>query len=649
MKGRLTSSIFALTILLSIFTISFASAIAASDIQIASIPSSITQNQGSFPISFTVTNSGSTGEEVALSLTLTTGTGSAVITSPVSPVNIGADASQTVVGTVSFDSGQSGVIAGKLTVDPVDAGSTVDKAFSVDILDTSSLSIKTDQDITLGQNGEITVQNTGNKNLNLKLTSSGDFSVVLSKTTLNSFGPGAIETGITVTPTSDLSTLKFGTHSVTITATDAANSVQAASTTVSFAKSFCRNGPQGSNLTIDRVKISGSGDSDDEWSLLDTVEIEVKVANDGNADIKDVFVEMGLFDSNGKDQVSDLVFDNTDEEKIDAGRIRDGDDTTVTFSFKVPADFEDGSYKLAIKAFSDDLGEKVECVDSSDDLSDETFDSIDVIREDTVGKFIAFDNIIVEPDQAVCGDIATVTADVVNVGDEDQDQVKVNLYSTELGITPLENIIREDLNQGDEKQVTFTFTVPNGLQDKLYRLQLNANYDYRNGAYDESSDDPTELTLRVLGCSAIPGSSNVALVSASLGSDAQAGKPLVVKATITSQLPGENDIVIRPTGFEPWATLSSVSDRIVHLSNGQSKEITLEFNVNEDAAGEQGFSIETISSGKTDSQDVTVNIKEPVSSIGLNLGGNSLIWIIGAINVVLIILIIIVAVRVSKR
>src|SRR3989344_2204307 len=87
MKGRLTSSIFALTILLSIFTISFASAIAASDIQIASIPSSITQNQGSFPISFTVTNSGSTGEEVALSLTLTTGTGSDNATSsPVLPL-----------------------------------------------------------------------------------------------------------------------------------------------------------------------------------------------------------------------------------------------------------------------------------------------------------------------------------------------------------------------------------------------------------------------------------------------------------------------------------------------------------------------------------------------------------------------------------
>jgi len=94
--------------------------------------------------------------------------------------------------------------------------------------------------------------------------------------------------------------------------------------------------------------------------------------------------------------------------------------------------------------------------------------------------------------------------------------------------------------------------------------------------------------------------------------------------------------------------LSSMSDRVLTLTPGQSKAVTLNFNVNKDASGEQSFTITATSSGKTESRDVAVNIG--ASSSGSSFfGNNALVWVIGLINLVLIIVIIIVAVKLSRR
>ena len=58
---------------------------------------------------------------------------------------------------------------------------------------------------------------------------------------------------------------------------------------------------------------------------------------------------------------------NADEEKIDLGRLNDGDEETVIFTFRVPPDFDAGSYKLAVKAYSDasNSGENLECTEKN--------------------------------------------------------------------------------------------------------------------------------------------------------------------------------------------------------------------------------------------------------------------------------------------
>ncbi len=463
---------------------------------------------------------------------------------------------------------------------------------------------------------------------------------------------------ITVSIDNVIGNLKFGRYSTTLTAS---NSTSNATQTISFIKSFCKAGSIGGNLTINSVDISSSGDEDDEWKPLDEIDVEVEVENIGDNDVRDILVEIALFDSQGRNKINDIDFENTDEDKIDLGRLNDGDEETVIFTFRVPPDFDAGSYKLAVKAYSDasNSGENLECTDTSDDFGNTIFEDIDVSKEDDEGKFIAFDNIRITPSQIACGDTVTLDADVFNVGDEDQDQVRIVLSNSELKLD-LQQEIRENLDEGDKTDISFTFTVPIGIKEKLYSLSLSADYDYRNGNYRESSDEETKFGLNVVSCGSVPSGTNggtngkIASIAASLDSKAEAGSELIVKSTITNLLSEDATFIVSASGYESWADVNSISERILNLKPRESANVEISFNVNEDVSEEQSLILEIRSGDKLETREVNVNIapaaqEEKPQFSGFDFGNNGLIWIIGIINVVLIILIIIVAVRISRK
>lgn len=416
---------------------------------------------------------------------------------------------------------------------------------------------------------------------------------------------------------------------------------------------FCKSGEQGGNLSISNLDISNDGEDDETWRPLDTVKVEVDISNDGDDDIKDVVVELGLYDSSGKNKIGDLDFTNSDEEQFDIGTIKDGDEETATFEFRIPADVDDGNYKLKIKAYSDKLGEAKECVDSSSELSDNTFEDIEIELESDEGKFIAFDNVEFNPTEATCGDQVTLAFDAYNVGDEDQDRVNVFASSKDLKFDMSQEIV-SGLDQGDHESMLFTFTVPQGLADKTYKVELSSEYDYRNGVYRQDSDNTDSYSIKVFGCgvSSNTGSSGStssaakAALSASLDSEAKAGEDLKVTATVTNRLSTEASYVISASDYSTWASLKSISDRIITLSPGESADVTLTFAVSKDAAGEQSFTLEATNGNVVSQRDVVVSLAE---SQGFSLGGNSLFWGIAIVNVVLLIAIVLVAIKLSRN
>lgn len=414
---------------------------------------------------------------------------------------------------------------------------------------------------------------------------------------------------------------------------------------------FCRAGEKGGNLTISDISIDTDGEDEETWRPLDIVTVEVEVSNEGDDDVDDIIVELGIFDSSGKNQVGDFDFTNADEEEIELGDLSDGDEETVVFEFRVPADIDDGNYEIKVKAYSEDLGESVECVDTSSDFDQTTHQEIEVEAEDDEGKFIAFDNVEFNPTEATCGDQVTLSFDAYNIGEDDEDRIRINAVSSDLRFD-LSQEITSGLDQGDHEEMLFTFTVPQNLADKTYRVELSAEYQYDDGVYEEESDEAEVYSLRVFGCSIGSGSgsgsgSNArAAISASLDSEAQAGEELTVTATITNRLSTEASYVIDASGYESWAKLDSISDRIITLAAGESEEVTFVFTVDKDAAGEQTFTIEAQNGETVSERDVVVELAE---AKGFSLGNNGLFWTIAIVNVVLLIAIILVAIRLSRN
>src|SRR3989344_5758186 len=653
MKAQNKIFVSAIITLLVLFTVSGLVSAATLELTSVSIPSTVNHNQA-YTLTFTLKNTGATNQTGLTWLDSTIIQGTIVQLPTLDKINI--NETKQLSAIINVPKGTSGNIKLDIKVRS-DSEEVASLIKTITINNTPTITIAKKQELSASQNGTAEVKNDGNTILNIDLAETSNFGVTLSKTQILSLLPGQTDT-FTVSLLTMPQNLNFGDNSVIIQGVDSAQNAQ---TTVPFIlkKTFCKAGQQGENLTISTVNIDnveGRGD-DNQWNLLDIIEVEVNVENNGDANVREVVVALGLFDSSGKNKVSSLDFENSDEDKIKLGTINDGSNKRTTFRFKVPADMQDGSYKLAVKTYSDKDGENKECTDISSELGDGSFESIDIQREDSIGKFIAFDNIVLTPSEAVCGDSVSLSADVYNIGDEDQDQVKVILYSKELNINQ-EFEIRNNLDQGDNQKINFDFLIPQtGLSNnKPYQLKLSSEYDYSSGSYDQSSDIDKLVPLKIISCSTLgtgPTGNANAIITAQLTSEAETGKQLIVRSTITNTMSQQATFVIGVSGHQSWSTLSDVSDRILQIAPGQSKDITFTFDVNEDAEGEQSFTIESISGDKTDRKEVFVEIAgteaaaKPGFSFG-SLGENAYLWIIGAVNVILIVLIIIVAVRVSR-
>ena len=138
-------------------------------------------------------------------------------------------------------------------------------------------------------------------------------------------------------------------------------------------------------------------------------------------------------------------------------------------------------------------------------------------------------------------------------------------------------------------------------------------------------------------------------ISATLESDALPGESMVVKAGLRNTGSQPLTVLVNAKGYESWAKLSDVSQRIVTLAAGESKDVDLTFDINEDAEGEKSFTLEVTANNQVQTQQVAVTLQEKESSFLGTLGENKLAWVIGIINLVLIIIIIIVAVKISQR
>jgi hypothetical protein len=442
----------------------------------------------------------------------------------------------------------------------------------------------------------------------------------------------------------------IGTFSKNYVIEDVGDATNNATLTLSFTKSFCDYDNKGdlrvkiddiSVVTNDNLKSFGD---DDEWYPLDEIQVDVNIENRGDWKIKDIELEWGVYDKSSKQ----WIIEPDNEKKFD---LKDGKEETITLNFKLDTktldvDFDelDEDNVLVVKATGEiDEGEfegNLTCAGDSNDVS--------IIIED---DFVILNNFDI-PETASCGSNIHVSADVWNIGDDDQNDVYVLVDNKALGLDD-ERIDIGDIDAFDKEKLDFDIPIPKNLTEGYYGIEFSV-YDDNNDIYEDGNNDKSVFTfpLQVEGNCQVSQQASSATITASLESEATAGKELIVKATIKNTGSALATYTIGLSGYSSWATLDSIDQSSVVLNAGESRDVLINFKVNDDSTGDQSFYIEALSNGVSVlKQPVAVYIGEtetsPLSNIFTNQ--NWYLWAIGIVNVILVIAIIIVALRIAKK
>ena len=397
----------------------------------------------------------------------------------------------------------------------------------------------------------------------------------------------------------------------------------------------------GENLRIsieDISTISGFGDDENYWYPLDNVEVKVNIENRGNDGIRNIKLEWGLYSSSkGK-----FVMDGQ-ESKFN---LNDGDEKVLTFNFKLdnPRDFRDDD-DYAFYVWADAIGEE-----NGTDVCKVASEDIKVIVD---SDFLVLDNFQIDginlkddmyPDKLSCETTLTLTADLWNIGDSDQEDITIRVYNADFGIDEILNIGK--INSFDKEPINFEFTIPKGMEEGWNELEFTIQENGDTFGNDYVNKDAVFNILLDLENCLLP----EATVSASLDTGGKAGKPMLIRTTITNTGKEATTYLVNAYGYSGWASTANVEPSTITLQPGQSSDVLITLEVNRQASGDKLFNIEVLSQGQlVMSQPLSVNIEKAlISSFFENKNLLLTILVIG-IALILIIIIIVLAIRLARK
>ena len=523
----------------------------------------------------------------------------------------------------------------------------------------SALSVTSVSPSTLSQSSssfDVSLSGTAGELVSFSISPTADFTkdnsitYTLSNLTLNASGVGT--TTISYTVPSDF---EFLDYAPVLTATG--NSSGSTTKTLSFSKTtFCSfDGNDAENISekdlkveIDDIKVvSGFGD-DEDWYAFDQIEVDVIVSNENDDyDINDISLEWGLLDK----KTGDWVIEMDEEDNFD---LKDGDEKTVTFSFALDDDLDVNLEDL-------DNSELVLYVRATGDVDDEDGEYSTCDYDQTASKDLTFN---LEDDFAVvaninmpqtisCGSDLEISGDVWNIGSDDQDAVSMSVYNKELGID--QTIEVGDIDSFESESFSITTTIPTDAQEKAYTLSFYT-LDEDGDVYESGDDEESKVTQTIIvsgACSYAPKAS----ISAELTSEARAGSELVVKALVTNTDSKKASFTLTLNNYDSWASSANIEPVSFDLEAGESKEVTITLNVNENVSEEQTFNMVLKQGSKTLSQPVGVTIEAKQSEflagvkefVKGSLGKSWYLWLIAAVNVALLVGVIVLAAKAFKK
>jgi hypothetical protein len=450
----------------------------------------------------------------------------------------------------------------------------------------------------------------------------------------------------------DTFNFKYGkTYSTILTADGNGTSTNATKTIIFKDKDFCLGTANAGNLEItleDYTLVKGFGDIDDGVYPLSEIEVEINVLNSGSYDVDRITVEWELYSTSGR--------------KIDSGEetrfnLKDGDDKTLKFNILLDQDideFENDNPVLYIRAKGkiDDPDRRgvhdneETCKYLRDtDLEIEARDDFVIVDLDTINGNEVTESYFEGPFQ--CGSKISIAGKVWNVGDADQDDVFVRVYSKALGIN--QNIDFGTVDSYKNEDLFFEFDIPEDLDEGNYRIDFEV-YDENNQLYNNNQDEDsiTSLTFKVEGnCKIAEPLIDVRLASGNV----TAGEEVELKVTIVNQEDRDVEFSLAASDYNSWAESVSVNPVSYTLTAGGAEEFSVKIKVKEDVQGEKTFNLNVLAEGKIVTvQPIAVDVQEAEfkwSKVFENQ--DTRLIAIAVLNLLLIIIIVLVARRILRR
>jgi hypothetical protein len=296
---------------------------------------------------------------------------------------------------------------------------------------------------------------------NLKFSSNNiEFTPTLNVGTLNPLAPAKIFVRASIPRRED-----GGLHDIGDITISSTQSTKTISEVFIHPKSFLRI----KNVEVDGDDLSDGGSADIKPDT--NIDIEVKVENTGDIDVDNVKVEVTIFD---------IRSGNRDiEEESDDFKLKDGDDDTVTIKVRIPDDLDENEYDIRIE---------VKGTDDNGARHIETLQGVLDVQKDDHDLRLTSD---LSADELSCNRAITIQTTVKNLGDGDEDDVRITVTNPSLGIN--EESATVDLDENDRLRRSFSLNLENAKVGS-YTVDVRV---YRD---DNNLEDSQALPLKITEC-----------------------------------------------------------------------------------------------------------------------------------------------------
>lgn len=250
---------------------------------------------------------------------------------------------------------------------------------------------------------------------------------------------------------------------------------------------FATNSTQKLEITSLKAYVDGRSSSVDDGDTISKeakpgskVEFKIELTN-GYTDeeklkIEDITVTATIAEiDDGDDLDSDVDIEEIKPEK----------DKAVTFTFEVPYLVEQDTYDIDVEVEGED-----------ENGTDQSFSWTFYLDVEKEKNQLVFTKAALENEALKCGDTASLNIAILNIGEEDEEDVKLDIKNSDLGIDLKDTFSLEGdtVDEEAEYSKTFEIKIPKDAKQGEYPVPIKAVYN------DGSSTETKTVTMSIGAC-----------------------------------------------------------------------------------------------------------------------------------------------------